>query len=229
VTVRFRVLSATSAIAGVLMLVVSFLINPGPPAEATAEQLVLFGRENFATVLAGAWLQAVGPLLIIVFAFALVRLANAVSTLAGMLTLFGGTVLMLVSLVEVGFYIAALVPDPALGAGTLGLVSVDIIHALQHLYFIVAAPSLFIPLGFVLLASDVLPRVFGIVAVALGALFGVVGATTLPALVLPNPVLALAGIQTLWWIAAAIALMRSRQPPHRSGWRDAETIAPLRP
>jgi hypothetical protein len=215
-TIRFRVLSATSAIAGVLMLVISFLINPGPPADATAEQLVLFGRENFATVLAGAWLQAVGPFLIIVFAFALVRLANAVSTLAGMLTLLGGTVLMLVSLVEVGFYITALVPDPALGAGALGLISVDIIHALQHLYFIVAAPSLFIPLGFVLLASDVLPRVFGIVAVALGTLFGVVGAMTLWALVLPNAVLALAGIQTVWWIAAAIALLLSYQSGDRS-------------
>lgn len=90
---------------------------------------------------------------------------------------------------------------------TMALISLDLIHAVQHLYFIVAAPALFLPLGVVILGSHVLPRVFGYLSLVLGAAFAVLGVVTLFTLTLPVAVLAFAGIQTLWWLAAAITLI----------------------
>src|SRR5712692_4640357 len=134
---QFRMLSALTGIVGVIMLITSFSINPGPPSNATSAQLIAFGNQYFTSILWGAWLQAVGPLLTVLFAFAIVCLAGATTRLAGWMTMFGGTILMMVSLVEITFYISALDSNPA----TMGLISLDLIHAVQHLYFIVAAPA----------------------------------------------------------------------------------------
>jgi hypothetical protein len=68
--------------------------------------------------------------------------------LAGWMTFFGATVLMAVSLIEITFYISALSPDPAL----MPSISLRLISAVQHLYFIVAAPTLFLPLGIILIS-----------------------------------------------------------------------------
>ncbi len=73
---RFALLSGLSCIFGVILLVVSFSINPGPPAGATGAELVRFGHEHYAEILWEAWLQAVGPVFIVLFAFALVQLAG---------------------------------------------------------------------------------------------------------------------------------------------------------
>jgi len=199
----FRLLIALCGIAGVIMLIISFSINPGPPSNATSAQLTAFGNQYYTSILWGSWLQAVGPLLNVLFAFAIVCLAGATTRLAGWMTMFGGTILMMVSLVEITFYMSALNSIPA----TMGLTSLDLIHAVQHLYFIVAAPALFLPLGVVILGSNVLPRVFGYLAVVLGAAFAILGIVTLYSLTLPTVVLAFAGLQTLWWLAAAITLI----------------------
>ncbi len=39
-TKLFRMLSALSAIVGVIMLITSFSLNPGPPSNATGAQLI---------------------------------------------------------------------------------------------------------------------------------------------------------------------------------------------
>jgi hypothetical protein len=117
--------------------------------------------------------------------------------------MFGGSILMMVSLVEITFYISALYSIPA----TIGLTSLDLIHAVQHLYFIVAAPALFLPLGVVILGSSVLPRVLGYLALVLGVAFAILGVVSLYSLTLPALVTAFAGLQTLWWLAAAITLI----------------------
>ena len=202
-TKLFRILAALSGIVGVVLLGVSFTINPGPPANATTAQLIAFANQNFTSVLWGAWLQAIGTLLPVLFAFAIVILAGATTRLAGWMTIFGGTILIMVSLVEITFYITTLYSNPA----TMALISQDLIHAVQHLYFIVAAPALFLPLGVVLLGSRVLPRVFGYLALVLGAIFAILGVVSLFSLTLPAAVIAFAGIQTLWWLAAAITLI----------------------
>ena len=188
---------------GVVLLGLSFAINSGPPPNPTIAQLMKFGQDNYAKILWGAWLQAVGPTLIVLFAFSLVYLAGATHRLEGWMTFFGATVLMTVSLIEVTFYISALHTDPV----SMPSISLVLISAVQHLYFMVAAPSLFCPLGIVLLRSTVLPRPFGYLALVLAAVFAVLGAAFMLRLTLPASVTAFAGVQALWWLAAAVTLI----------------------
>lgn len=210
---NFRIVSGLTGIVGVLMLGTSFGTNPGPPPGATQAQLVAFGHQYFAGILWGAWLQAVGSLLIVLFALALVSLANAAGRYAGMLTLFGGAILTTVSLVETSFYISALMPSPA----NMGLVSLSLIGAIQHLYFMVAAPALFLPLGCVLLSSTVLPRAFGYLGLLLGGVFAITGVATLFTLTLPVVVQLFASVQAIWWLAAGIALIVRTVPAPAKG------------
>jgi len=205
-TRKFCIMSALSGITGVILLGLSFAIAVAPPPDATYAELVKYGQQHRAGILWGAWLQAVGPVFIVLFAFALVQLAGAGQRLAGWMTFFGAAVLMTVSLIEITFYIAALFPDPAM----MPLVSLKLIYAVQHLYFIVAAPALFLPLGVVLISSVVLPRLFGYLALVLAAIFAVLGIAFQQTLMLPDAVTAFAGVQALWWLAAGITLMVRR-------------------
>lgn len=206
----FCILSGLSGIAGVILILLSFNINPGPPPGATSDELMKFGQQYHTSVLWGAWLQAVGPLFIVLFALSLVHLGGASQRLAGWMTLFGATILMTVSLIEITFYISALHTDPPM----MPFISLKLISAAQHLYFIVAAPALFLPLGIVLIRSTILPRLFGYLALLLAAAFAALGMIFLLTLTLPGPVTAFAGVQALWWLAAAITLIvRSRRIP----------------
>jgi hypothetical protein len=203
----FRTLCASSGIIGVIMLGTSFGINPGPPPNATVAQLIAFRNQYFTSILWGAWLQAVGPVLIVLFAFAIVILSGATTRLAGWMTMFGGSVLMTVSLIEITFYIGAVQTNPS----TMGGISLALIYSVQHLYFIVGAPALFIPLGIVILTSHVLPRLLGYLAIVLGLLFAIAGIVYLTDLVLPLFIQASASVQALWWLAAAIVLIVRRE------------------
>jgi hypothetical protein len=196
-------LSGLSGVAGVVLIMVSFTINSGPPPGATGAELVKFGQQNYANILWGAWLQAVGPVLIVLFAFALVHLAGATQGLAGWMTLFGATTLMTVSLIEITLYISALSTNPDI----MPFISLRLISAVQHLYFIVAAPTLFLPLGIVLVSSSILPRLFGYLALLLATAFAALGIIFLLRLTLPGAVTAFAGVQAIWWLAAAITLI----------------------
>ena len=199
----FCILSGLSGIVGVVLLMLSFGIAVPPPSDATRAELFEFGRRHYAGVLWGAWLQAVGPVFIVLFAFSLVHLAGATRRLAGWMTLFGATVLMTVSLIEITYYISALFPEPEL----MTSISLRVISAVQHLYFIVAAPALFLPLGIILVGSRILPRVFGYLALVLAGAFAVFGAVFMLRLTLPASVTASAAVQALWWLAAGITLM----------------------
>lgn len=202
-TRSYRLIGGLAGIVGVILLGLSFAINAGPPENASSAELVKFGRENYAHILWGAWMQAVGPVLIILFALCLVHLAGAAERLAGWMTLFGATVLMTVSLIEITFYMSALHADPEV----LPFISLQLISAVQHLYFVIAAPALFFPLGIVLLGSAVLPRLFGYLALLLAVVFESLGVIFLLTLTLPAAVTAVAGIQALWWLAAAVTLV----------------------
>src|SRR6516225_9421589 len=199
----FCAVSGICGIIGVILLVISFNINPGPPPDASIEQLSAFAQRYSSSILLGAWLQCVGPVLIVVFAFALVKLANAGNRLTGMMTVFGASILMTVSLMEIAMYIGALFENPQFG----GLISLHFIYSIQHLYFIVAAPAFFIPLGMVLIQSSILPKIFGWTGFLLGFLFVVLGIAFLQVQILPPAITALGGIQVFWWIAASISLI----------------------
>jgi hypothetical protein len=192
------------------MLIVSFAINNGPPAGASDAQLTAFGQQNFDQILWGAWLQAVGPVFIVLFAFTIVLLAGAAARLAGWMTLFGAATLMTVSLVEIVGYIGALQTSPA----TMAEISYAFIHSVQHLYFIVAAPALWLPLALVILGSAVLPRILGYLALVLTAGYALAGVITLLDLTVPVAVQISVSVQVLWWLAAAgTFIMRAREVP----------------
>ena len=196
------------------MIGISFAINPGPPAGTSGTRLTAFLQQHHDTILWGAWLQAVGPALIALFALAIVFLAGATVRLAGWMTLFGAATLMTVSLVEITGYIGTLQTTPATMAGT----SLALIYSVQHLYFIVAAPAVWLPLGLVILGSHVLPRILGYLALVLAAVFALAGVFTLFDLTVPPAVQMFGSVQALWWLAAAgTLLMRARHAPSTAG------------
>ena len=202
-TNNLKRLCGISGIIGVIMLIVSFNINQGPPQGASYEQLISFGHQYYASILWGAWLQTIGPFMIILFAFSLVILSGAGQTLAGWMVFFGAGILMTISLIEISFYIAVLFKDPPQGS----LFGLNIIYAVQHLYFIIGAPALFIPLGMVLQKSDVLPKIFSWLAIGIGIFFGILGIIFLFRLILPLWVTAIASVQAFWWLAASIMMV----------------------
>jgi hypothetical protein len=203
---RNSILTGIGGICGVLLLGLSFALNSGPPQGGSNAQLIEFAQHNYAQVLWGAWLQAVGPALIVLFGFSLVHMAGAEHRLAGWMTFFGAASLMTVSLIEVTFYISALHQQPP----GMGAMSLAVISAVQHLYFVIAAPAVFLPLGIVLRGSDVLPKLFGYLAIALAILFFAIGAIYMLTLTLPDPVTALGAVQALWWLGASVALILRR-------------------
>jgi hypothetical protein len=199
----FCLLSGLSGVAGVILLVASFAVNPWLPAGVSDAAMSSFTQQHYAAELWGAWLQAVGPVFIVLFAFALVQLAGATNRLSGWMTMLGATTLTTVSLIEITFYLSAMFSEPA----AMPAISLKLIYAVQHLYFIVAAPSLFFPLGLVLLGSRVLPRIFGYLALLLAVAFAGAGVIFLMKLVLPDLVTACGAVQPLWWLSAAVALI----------------------
>jgi len=191
-----------------------FSLNTGPATGASRAQMTAYGQQHHDAILWGAWLQAVGPVLVVLFAFTIVLLAGAAARLAGWMTLFGAATLMTVSLAEIVVYIGALHTSPA----TMAQTSYALISAVQHLYFIVAAPALFLPLGLVILRSDVLPQVLGYLAIVLAAGYALAGVFTLLDLTVPVAVQFAASVQVLWWLAAAGAfIMRAREVPSPEG------------
>jgi uncharacterized protein DUF4386 len=219
-TRRSAVWAAVAGLAGTCMLGISFAINPGPPAGASGAQLTAFGQQHHDAILWGAWLQAVGPVLIVVFALALVVLAGATARLAGWMTLFGAATLMTVSLIEITGYIGTLQTSPA----TMAETSLALIHSVQHLYFIVAAPAVWLPLGLVILGSGVLPRILGYLALVLAAGYALAGVLTLLDLTVPAAVQIAASVQALWWLAAGTVILRPRQAPSTAGLRSGGAV-----
>ena len=179
-------------------MVTSFVINPGPGSNPTAHELAVFGNSHHATILFGAWLQAVSPFLIMIFALGLLRLAGAASSFCAQLTQVGFVVLIVVSLFEVVFYLSAVNGDPA----TVGLVSLSLIHAAQHLFSIAAAPAVFLPFAVFILRTRALPLIFGYTGLTLGVLFATLG---LVGLFRPIQYMVddLAFAQGVWWLLAA--------------------------
>jgi len=204
-TRRFRILSALCGILGVSMVIVSFNLNPGPPANASIAQVIVWGRQYLDSIMLGSWLQAVGSFLSVVFAVAIVDVAGATTRFWGVMTVFGSIVLLGVSLLEVTFYLGA-VQGGVSGNTTTVSVSLDLIKTAQRLFPMLAAPAVFFPLGAVILDSGVLPRTLGYLSLALASAFAVSGVVYLFAPLLAV-VVALSIIQGVWFLAAAITLL----------------------
>ena len=201
-----RLAAALCGILGAVTLVSSFVINPAPPASFTLAQLRDFAVQHHNGMVVGAWLQGIGSLLLVLFALALVHLAGATHQFAGWVTLLAGTAILMVSLVEVTFYLGA-VQAAESGDLTSGIVSNALIKAVQHVFLI--TPALLLPVGVVLLGSSVLPRTFAYLALAMGGALQIVGLVGLFGVLQPT-IDVLLIVQSLWFVAAGIALFIPR-------------------
>lgn len=198
---KFRILTALCGILGCIILITSFIINPSPPTNDTIAQIITFGNIHHNLILIGGWLQTLGTLLLVLFALAFVHVAGATTRFVGWFTMFGCIVLMMVSIIEVIFYINSLTSTPSTLLGNLNL-----IKSVQHAFSMVAAPVIFLPLGTLILGSRVLPHLFGYLALLLGVAFAIFGVVCLfgP---FQYVVDYLAIGQGGWWLFAAITLL----------------------
>jgi hypothetical protein len=78
-------------------------------------------------------------------------------------------------------------------------------------YWLMLTPVLFLPLVIVLLSSQVRRGVFGHVVLLLSIAFAALGVILLLALTLRAAVTAVAGLQAIWWLAAAITVIARKR------------------
>lgn len=204
-------LPALSGILGVLVLAVYFSQPlPIPTNTEPVAAFAAFGTRYHNEIMVGAWIQAIGTLLVSVFFLELVRLAGAVARLSGLVTIFATCALWVVGLVEV---VASMAIAQAAGHGHVegAAAAFDLTDVFIHVIPIGPAGAVYLALGAVLLGAAVLPRVFGYVALGLGAAFEVAGFVGLFDPTNPQPAITIILIlQELWVLAAAsLALVRT--------------------
>jgi hypothetical protein len=211
-----RLLAALSGVVGVITLTAHFLIPPGqPPDTSTLAQLAAFATRNHDAILVSAWLQTTGAVLIALFAVAIVHLAGAQARLSGWVTLLAATIVVVLSLLDSAFIIAA-VSAPSSHPAT-ATVSYDLIVGPANdavgRTFLLTLP-LILPLGVVLLGATppILPRWFGQVAIGLGAAFLVLGLVNLFSRTAFALALVLIIVQNLWIVAAAVTMAAGQRP-----------------
>ena len=203
-----RIAAALCGLLGFAALGVYYSVPfPLPPPTATMAQLTEGLRPYHDTILFDAWLLATGSLLQVVFVIALVHLAGAATRFWGMFAILAATAILAVSLFDSGFTIAA-VEAATNGHPATALVCFDMTNSMRHVFLM--APSLFIPLGAVLIGARLIPRAFGYVALALGIAFESLGLASLFSPAAEVGIIVLLIGQELWMLAAPIALAFSR-------------------
>lgn len=203
---RFKLLLSASGIMGCVALILyfsaPFIFFPFPAQNASTAQIVANVTRYQSYYLLAAWLQGSGTLLIVLFVLGLVYLSSAWNRFAGWVTMLASTAILMLSLTEGTFFLDATLavtnghPDAA-------ITSFDLTFVFRHTFFI--APSLLLPLAFVLRTSSVLPKVFWLSALILGIVFETLG---LAGLFLNTPLISiiLLILMIIWIVAAAIRL-----------------------
>jgi len=211
---------AACGIAGALMLAAYFATPAfaSPLARvvygvhpATA-QVVAAGSRYHELLYAGSWLQATGALLAVVFFISLADMSSGTRSLAAKITQLGSAVLLAVVLAEVAFtYTWA--SSAVNGQVASSRASFDVMSAVIRVFPIVPAPAIYLSVGLLLLGTATLPRPFAQLALGLGLAFAIAGlaGALLPAAAAATAVLS--GLQVVWIIAAAVALLRSPAAP----------------
>ncbi len=207
---RTRVFVALCGILGVVILSVYFAAPfPQPPASATVEQIADTANKYSTLLLLGGWLQITGTMLAAIFFVGLVYLSRAIARLAGMLTLFAAGVLLSTSLLEATLLMNVSYATTN-GHPQTALNSWDLMTMFIHVFPIGPAPLSYLSLGALLLGASTLPRVFGYLALLLGAAFALVGFLGLLVPAVNYGIIVLLIAQELWILAAGITLLIRR-------------------
>jgi hypothetical protein len=222
VTSRWRMLVGASGVAGAASLGTSFaLLPPPPPLTAPLTALTHYAASHHDAMLLAGWLEGTGTLLYVIFVLALVHLAGASARLAGRIATVACAAVLGVSLVY-DVMLIAIAQSAALGGRqtTTALVAYGLFAAVEHVFLL--APPLLLPLGLILLRTQLLPRVFAVLAVIFGALGPILGLAGLFTVTANNngavggAINAMLAAQGLWIAAAALALPL-RKPPATCG------------
>ena len=212
-----RLLVAASGVLGSLLLVVYFgapllaapLATVVYAANPSTQQVVDVGRRYHDLLFVGTWFQATGALLSVVFFLGLVQMARATTRLAGTLVIMGAAVLLGVVVAE-GVFTLTWATAAAAGEQGSARASFDLMASFIRVFPIVPAPVVYLAVGAALLGSGVLPRPFAPLAVGLGASFELVGLAGVLTPAAGTAAAALSGLQDLWVLAAAVALLARR-------------------
>jgi hypothetical protein len=188
-----------------------------PYGGASAAQLISYGESHETLFYAGAWLQATGTLLSVIFFLTLVQLAGAASRLWGILVIVASTALLSLVLVEAVFLVA--VPQAAATGDAATVVTAFTLSngIFVRVFPLAPASASYIALGAIILESHVLPRAFGISALSIGLAFVVAGLVAVFSAAGLIASVVLSVTQELWIFAAAIAQLT--EPLSRKGQR----------
>jgi hypothetical protein len=220
-----RILTALSGISGQCALGVYYSGVLVPNAilrgTTTTSSLMMLVASHRTAIMVDAWLQCVGALLSAIFFLALVHRASAAQRFAGRLVAVMSSVMVALAVLDATFVVAA-ANAASVGHDATIAVAFDFVagaaEAFDYAFLFVPAPALILSLGVVLLDADVLPTVFGWIAVAIGVAFVGVGVS---ALVSPlsgsagTAFLAVQFIQVLWIMAVALVLLVWSDVPAR--------------
>jgi hypothetical protein len=174
--------------------------------------VVHVGRRYHDLLFLGTWFQATGALLSVVFFLGLAQLTGAATRLAGMLVTMGAAVLLGVVVAE-GVFTLTWATAAVAGAPGSARASFDLMASFVRVFPIVPAPAVYLALGAVLLGTGALPRPFAPLAIGLGVAFELVGLAGVLTPAAGAAAAGLSGLQALWILAAAIALLVRRPPP----------------
>jgi hypothetical protein len=206
-------LAVFCGIAGPAALAVYFVapaFSSWPYAGASATQITSYALNHQTLFYAGAWFQATGTLLCVIFFLAILRLAAAPIRLPGLLVIVASTTLLALVLVEAALLVA--VPSAAVAGDAAAVVTTfDLSNgAFVRVFPLAPASVTYIALGAVIVGSNLLPRCFGFVAIGLGIAFELAGMIAVLGSAGLIMTIVLSAGQELWIVAAAVALARSR-------------------
>lgn len=206
-----RLLRTLTALCGILGLAglgfyysSPFWLLSEPPVGASAAQILAVATRYHNALLLDAWCQGTGALLTVVFALALVHMAEATRPLWGWMTMLAGATIVVVSLLDDTFTIAVAQASVS-GHPETAAIGFDLSNVIGHAFLI--APSLYLPLGVVLLGSRLLPRVFGYLALACGVATEILGLASLFSSTTANIIGFVLLAQEIWVVAVAILLI----------------------
>jgi hypothetical protein len=158
----------------------------------------------------GTWLQAIGALLMIIFLLTLADASRGSHRVELSAVRVGAAVLLGVVLVE-GLCSLAWATAAVNGETFSSRASFDLMAPFARIYPLIAVPLIAIGLGILLRDSDVLPRVFARVSLGLGVAFVIGGFVGIMVPAASGVVGALAALQALWILAAALAYRGPRR------------------
>ena len=153
-----------------------------------------------------------GSLLGVVFFLALIHAVGGAGRLAGWVAMVGLAVLLALSVLE-GLLFMDVAEATSNRHPITALSSFDLQTVFVHGFLTIAAPTVYIAVGALLLQSAVLPRIVAYSALALGALFEILGFTGLFTKTADTIAVVPLILQALWILAVAVIMIR-RQPRH---------------